>query len=100
MQTLGLQSRAIRNIPHVMKPAQPDMSWTRSHPEKREEKEDWTRDEWGNHLADKMAGACSMEVLELTNGRAVHLKVTAREALLSLFPPHQWYIEDPVRGPA
>ena len=58
--------------------AQPDMTWTKSHPEKiTSVKEDWTRDEWGNHLAYRMAGT------ELTHWRAVHFRVTARDALLS-----------------
>ena len=61
-------------------------------------KDDWTRDEWRNHIADRLAGACPMEMSEITNGSAVHFKVTARVALRSLLSPHQWNIGDPIRG--
>ena len=80
--------------------AHPVMTWTRSHQEKRNPiKDDWTRDEWGNYIAGRLAGAFPMEMSEITNGRAVHFKVTARDGLRSLLPPHQWYIGDPFRGP-
>ena len=72
------------------------MTWTKSHPEKRNEiKEDSMRNEWGNNLADRMAG-----VSELTNGWTVHFEVVARDALLSFLSPHQCYIGDPNGGPA
>ena len=78
----------------------PNMTWIKKQSRgKATIKEDWTRDEMGNHLADRLAGACPMEVSKLTHGRAIHLKVTAREALLTLLFPHQWYFGDPVRGP-
>ena len=59
----------------------------------------WTRDEWGNHIADRLAGACPAEASEITNGRPVHFKVTARAALMSHLL-QQWYIGDSIRGPA
>ena len=61
---------------------------------------DWTRDEWRNHTADRLAGACHAEVSEITHGRAVHFKVTAREALQLLLIQHQCYIGDPIKDPA
>ena len=64
---------------------------------KKNKKDDWTRDEWGNHIADRLAGACPKEVSEITNGRSVHFKVSARDALRSLLSPHQWY-RDPIRN--
>ena len=70
--------------------AVPVMTRTRNHPEKRKtNKDDWTRDKWGNRIADRLIGACHVEVSEITDGRAVHYKVTAREALRSLLSPHQ-----------
>ena len=81
--------------------AKPILTWIKAHPEDRHDSdEDWSRDEWGNHYADRLAGACPMEVSASTHGRAVHFKVTARDALHSLLTPHQWYIGDPIRGPA
>ena len=70
--------------------AHPTLTGIKAHPEiEKPDNNDWTRDEWGNHIADRLAGACPAEVSEITNGRAVHFKVTARAALLSLLAPQQ-----------
>ena len=47
-----------------------------------------------------MSGAFPAELSEITHGRAVHFKVTVREALQSLLSQHPWYIRDPINGPA
>ena len=77
------------------------MNWIKAHAEiTKPDYNDWARDELGNHIADRLAGACLAEVSEITKGRAVHFTVTARAALLSLLAPQKWYIGDPLRGPA
>ena len=80
--------------------AQPKLTWIKALPEiKQPDNKKWRRDAWGNHIADRLAGACPAEVSESTHGRAVHLKVKAREALQLLLSQHQWYISDPIKGP-
>ena len=77
------------------------LTWIKAHQEiKKADNKDWTRDEWGNNIAVQLAGACPAEVSAITHGRAVHFKVTARDALQSLLTPHQWYIGDHIRDPA
>ena len=81
--------------------AHPILTWIKAHPEiTKTANKDWTRDEWGKYIADWLAGACPGEVSSSTHGRAVYFKVTAWEVFQSLLTPNQWYIGDPIRGPA
>ena len=58
------------------------------------------REDWGNHLADRLAGEKPEEVMVLTYRRAILIAISAREAIPSLLDRYQWYIGHPNTGPA
>ena len=58
----------------------PNLQWTRSHPEKHKGKTtaEWSKEDWGNYLADKLAGGKPEEVTVLVQRRAIHITISAR----------------------
>ena len=40
--------------------------WSRGHPESRQPKSKWSMDDWGNHVADRVAEAAYGSAVEIT----------------------------------
>eukprot|EP01041_Mallomonas_annulata_P042122 gene42122-biopygen5635 len=60
------------------------------HPERREpNREKWTRDQWGNHLADRAAEGDTGLFTKL-----IYKAITARQLSGELTIPGQWYLGD------
>ena len=79
-----------------------NLKWARTHPKIHKDKTiaEWSNKDWGNHLAERLAGGKPAEVTALVQRKAIHIIIIARETILSHWDHHQSYIGHPTAGPA
>ena len=60
----------------------PDLKWARYHSENHKDKirAEWSKEDWGSHLTDRLVGWKPAEVTALVQRREIHIIISARKA--------------------